>query len=50
MLPHHIDRIIAKQHMGSDEESKRCLCCRRCNLKKGPNIVSTDPIVGHRMV
>ena len=29
--------------MGSDVESNLCLCCLRCNLKKGPNIASTDP-------
>ena len=29
--------------MGSDDESNLCLCCLRCNLKKGPNIASTDP-------
>jgi hypothetical protein len=43
ILPHQIDHIIAQQHMGSDDESNLCLCCLRCNLKKGPNIASTDP-------
>ncbi len=43
ILPHQIDHIIAQQHMGTDEESNLCLCCLRCNLKKGPNIASTDP-------
>jgi HNH endonuclease len=43
ILPHQIDHIIAQQHMGSDVESNLCLCCLRCNLKKGPNIASTDP-------
>ena len=32
--------------MGSDAESNLCLCCLRCNLKKGPNIASTDPEAG----
>jgi hypothetical protein len=40
-LPHQIDHIIAQQHGGSHEESNLCLCCLRCNLKKGPNIAST---------
>ena len=31
--------------MGSDVESHLCLCCLRCNLKKGPNIASIDPAV-----
>ena len=46
LLPHQIDHIIAQQHMGSDEESNLCLYCLRCNLKKGPNIASTDPKAG----
>ncbi len=45
ILAHQIDHIIAQQHLGSDEESNLCLCCLRCNLKKGPNIASTDPEV-----
>jgi hypothetical protein len=45
ILPHQIDHIIAQQHMGSDAENNLCLCCLRCNLKKGPNIASTDPEV-----
>jgi HNH endonuclease len=47
LLPHQIDHIIAQQHMGSNEENNLCLCCLRCNLKKGPNIASTDPEAGH---
>jgi hypothetical protein len=31
--------------MGSDATTNLCLCCLRCNLKKGPNIASTDPEV-----
>ena len=46
ILPHQIDHIIAQQHMGSDAENNLCLCCLRCNLKKGPNIASTDPEAG----
>ena len=45
ILPHQIDHIIAQQHMGADAETNLCLCCLRCNLKKGPNIASTDPDV-----
>ena len=43
ILPHQVDHIVAQQHMGSDKESNLCLCCLRCNLKKGPNIASIDP-------
>jgi HNH endonuclease len=43
ILPHQVDHIIAQQHLGTDEENNLCLCCLRCNLKKGPNIASIDP-------
>lgn len=47
ILPHQIDHIIAQQHLEADEQSNLCLCCLRCNLKKGPNIASIDPEVGN---
>ena len=47
ILPHQIDHIIGKQHRGSDDTANLCLCCLRCNLKKGPNIASIDPETGH---
>lgn len=43
ILPHQVDHIVAQQHLGTDEEGNLCLCCLRCNLKKGPNIASIDP-------
>lgn len=43
ILPHQVDHIIGKQHRGSDDPANLCLCCIRCNLKKGPNIASSDP-------
>jgi len=43
ILPHQVDHISGKQHRGSDDASNLCLCCIRCNLKKGPNITSIDP-------
>ena len=43
ILRHHVDHIVAQQHLGTDEENNLCLCCLRCNLKKGPNIASIDP-------
>ncbi len=46
ILPHQVDHIIGKQHRGSDEVDNLCLCCIRCNLKKGPNIASIDPETG----
>lgn len=46
ILPHQVDHIIGRQHRGSDEAANLCLCCIRCNLKKGPNIASIDPDTG----
>ena len=45
-LPHQFDHIIANQHGGSDDDDNLCLCCIRCNLKKGPNIATIDPASG----
>jgi hypothetical protein len=44
VIPHQIDHIIGRQHRGTDDIENLCLCCIRCNLKKGPNIASVDPI------
>ena len=46
VLPHQIDHIIGRQHHGTDEIENLCLCCIRCNLKKGPNIASIDSNTG----
>jgi hypothetical protein len=46
VLPHQIDHIIGRQHHGTDEAVNLCLCCLRCNSKKGPNIASIDPETG----
>jgi hypothetical protein len=46
ILPHQIDHIIGKQHRGADDSGNLCLCCIRCNAKKGPNIASVDPESG----
>jgi hypothetical protein len=46
ILPHPIDHIIGKQHHGPDDDRNLCLCCIRCNAKKGPNIASVDPASG----
>lgn len=46
VLSHQIDHIIGRQHRGTDDVENLCLCCIRCNLKKGPNIASIDPKTG----
>lgn len=42
-LTFHVEHIIARQHLGSDDPSNLCLACDRCNLAKGPNLTSVDP-------
>jgi hypothetical protein len=49
VVPHQIDHIIGRQHRGSDDVDNLCLCCIRCNQKKGPNIASIDPETGVTM-
>ena len=46
ILSHQVDHIIGRQHQGPDDLDNLCLCCIRCNLKKGPNISSVDPKTG----
>jgi hypothetical protein len=41
--PFHVEHIIARQHGGGDESTNLCWACSRCNLYKGPNLVSLDP-------
>lgn len=41
-----IDHIIARQHGGATDVDNLALCCPRCNLYKGPNIASLDPLDG----
>ncbi|MGV3720524.1 MAG: HNH endonuclease, partial [Actinomycetota bacterium] len=42
----HIEHIIPRQHGGSDETSNLALACYHCNLHKGPNLASLDPVSG----
>jgi 5-methylcytosine-specific restriction endonuclease McrA len=39
-----IEHIVALQHVGDDSEENICLACDRCNLFKGPNLTSIDPV------
>ncbi len=43
----HIDHIIPCQHGGTDNPSNLALACFRCNLHKGPNLTSIDPVTGN---
>lgn len=40
----HIEHILPRQHGGSDEIDNLCLACNHCNLHKGPNLASIDPM------
>jgi hypothetical protein len=42
----HVEHIRARQHGGSDDPSNLALACRRCNLRKGPNLAAIDPDTG----
>jgi hypothetical protein len=43
-LAFHIEHIVPRQHGGADDESNRALACQHCNLHKGPNLTSIDPL------
>ena len=45
-IPFHIEHIVARQHRGDDDQANLCLACDRCNLYKGPNLTSIDPVSG----
>lgn len=40
----HIERVIAKQHKGTDAPSNLALACHHCNWRKGPNLTGIDPV------
>ncbi len=43
----HVDRIIAKQHVGeTDDPARLALACNRCNAQKGPNLTGVDSETG----
>ncbi len=43
---HHIEHIVAKQHLGSDDPFNLALACIHCNSHKGPNLTGMDPESG----
>jgi hypothetical protein len=40
----HQEHVIPRQHGGGDEIENLALSCDRCNLTKGPNLSSIDPV------
>ena len=42
----HIDHIIAVKHGGDNSSDNLCLACVECNIFKGDNVASFDPLTG----
>jgi HNH endonuclease len=40
--PFHVEHIVPRQHSGDNGLENLCWACSRCNLHKGPNLVSID--------
>jgi hypothetical protein len=47
--PFHVDHILAQVHGGGDNVENLCWSCTQCNLHKGTNIASVDPMSGARV-
>jgi hypothetical protein len=45
-VPLQIEHITARQHRGDDSAENLALACLRCNLHKGTNLVSIEPLTG----
>lgn len=49
-LVFHVDHIIAKQHLDevTDDPNSLTWSCSTCNYRKGPNLVSIDPVTNEQ--
>lgn len=45
-LAHHVEHIVARQHLTADNLDNLALACHFCNRKKGPNLAGIDPVTG----
>ncbi len=43
---HHVEHIVARQHLTSNTPDNLALACHFCNRKKGPNLTGIDPKTG----
>jgi 5-methylcytosine-specific restriction endonuclease McrA len=45
----HVEHILAQQHLPPDVDApdNLALACHQCNLHKGTNLTSIDPVSGH---
>jgi hypothetical protein len=41
---HHVDHVTAEKHFGATNVDNLCLACVDCNLHKGTDLASTDPL------
>jgi hypothetical protein len=41
-----VDHIVAKAYLGSSDYDNLAWSCVLCNLNKGPNLTSVDPVSG----
>jgi hypothetical protein len=48
-LPFHVDHIVASVHQRNDDPPNLAWACPRCNLGKGPNLATIDPVTGTRV-
>jgi hypothetical protein len=44
VLPHEVDHIRARKHLGRNVAANLCLACAYCNSSKGPNVAGHDPL------
>ena len=39
----HVDHIVSRKHLGTDDPSNLALACERCNAAKGTDLTGVDP-------
>ncbi len=42
----HVEHIVAKQHLGTDNTDNLAFACHHCNRFKGPNVAGIDEATG----
>jgi hypothetical protein len=50
VFQHHLEHIIPKQHLGTEELDNLALSCHYCNRHKGTNLTAFDPLDGSLQV
>lgn len=46
LFVHEVDHVVAEKHGGATTEDNLALACAACNLHKGSDIGSIDPVTG----